>query len=70
MVTTEYLEGEELEFYQTVKPFLGDTNFFSPIDEKAGLNMTLIDLIPDITQFIIGTGNFNLKTSPVENPFG
>ena len=31
--------------------------------------MTLIDLIPDITQFIIGTGNFNLKTSPVENPF-
>lgn len=69
MVTTEYLESGELEFYETVKPFLGDTNLFHRVDETAGLDMTLIDLVPDITQFIIGTGNFNLKTSPVENPF-
>ena len=69
LVTTEYLEGEELEFFETVKPFLDNPELFHHVDEKAGLDMTMIELVPDITQFIIGTGNFDLKTAPVENPF-
>ena len=69
LVTTEYLEGEELAFFETVQPFLDNSELFRHVDERAGLDMTMIDLVPDITQFIIGTGNFDLRTAPVENPF-
>ena len=47
-VKTEYLAGQDLETYETIKPFLDDTEAYRIIDEQRGLDMTAIDLIPTI----------------------
>ena len=70
LVNTNYLESEELAFFQTVKPFIDTPDLFRHIDRKAGLDMTVVDLVPDVRNFIVGEGNFNLVTATLESmPF-
>ena len=67
-VTVEYLEGEELEFYDTIKPFLDDKEAYRVIDEKRGLDMTAVSLIPKI-EFNINGIAFNDVSYAGESPY-
>ena len=67
-VKTEYLAGQDLETYETIKPFLDDSEAYRIIDEQRGLDMTAIDLIPTIAFNITGD-RFNDVAFNGENPY-
>ena len=67
-VKTEYLTGQDLEIFETIKPFLDDKDAYRIIDEKRGLDMTAVDLIPSIPFNILGEF-FNEVTFAGENPY-
>ena len=67
-VKTEYLTGQDLETFETIKPFLDDKDAYRIIDEKRGLDMTAVDLIPSIDFNILGEV-FNEITFAGENPY-
>ena len=67
-VTVEYLEGSELDYYRTIKPFLEDKETYRIIDEQRGLDMTAVTLIPKF-EFNINGIAFNDVSFKGENPY-
>ena len=67
-VTVERLKSDELDVYETIKPFLDDKEAYRVIDEQRGLDMTAIKLIPKIDFNILGEV-FNEVSYQGENPY-
>ena len=64
---SDYLNGEELELFQIVEPFLLDETIFRKIDTERALDTAMIDLVPQLEQ-VSSAGGRELMTSG-ETPY-